>query len=102
LNGQIYKDIKKSYTGGACDVYKPYGLNIKALDVNSLYPSEMEKNKMPVGNVTYFEGDIFEIDKDAFGFFEVEIISPSYSQIPLIQTKIKVKSESRTIAPLGI
>jgi DNA polymerase elongation subunit (family B) len=58
ITGKIYDDIKKSYTGGAVDVYKPYGENIKVYDVKSLYPSVMLNNPMPVGNPTYFEGNI--------------------------------------------
>jgi DNA polymerase elongation subunit (family B) len=58
ITGKIYDDIKKSYTGGAVDVYKPYGENIKVYDVKSLYPSVMLNNPMPIGDPTYFEGNI--------------------------------------------
>lgn len=42
ISGQIYDDLKKGYTGGAVDVYKPYGENIFRYDVNSLYPYIMK------------------------------------------------------------
>ena len=38
ITGQIFNDLRKSYTGGAVDVYKPYGEKIHVYDVNSLYP----------------------------------------------------------------
>jgi DNA polymerase type B, organellar and viral len=41
--GEMYSNMKKSYTRGAVDFYKPFGKNIKGYDVNSLYPSQMEK-----------------------------------------------------------
>jgi hypothetical protein len=60
ITGKIYEDIKKSYTGGAVDVYKPYGENVKVYDVKSLYPSVMLNKPMPIGNPIYFEGNILK------------------------------------------
>ena len=40
--------IKKGYTGGAVDVYKPYGKYVYRYDVNSLYPYIMTEFPMPV------------------------------------------------------
>lgn len=47
-----------SYTGGHTDVYIPYGENIKHYDVNSLYPHSMLMNKLPIGTIIQFQGDI--------------------------------------------
>jgi hypothetical protein len=58
--GKTYYDIKKSYTGGAVDVYLPYGENLYLYDINSLYPAVMRENPMPVGEPKYFEGNILE------------------------------------------
>jgi hypothetical protein len=101
ISGQTYFDIKKGYTVGATDVYKPFARNIKGYDVNSLYPSQMAKYDMPVGKVTFFEGNISKIDKNAFGFFQVEITTPDYMYAPIIQTRVKTKKGFSTIAPLG-
>jgi hypothetical protein len=92
LTGKIYTDIKKSYTGGAVDVYLPYGEDLYLYDINSLYPSVMREFPMPVGQPKYFEGDLLKynvltnlnLDESEqssskentdrpFGFFEVEI-----------------------------
>jgi hypothetical protein len=155
----IYDDIKKAYTGGAVDVYKPYfGLNISNLkpkptneesnnesnlnniysktfnlkekykgyyyDVNSLYPFVMKNNLMPVGDPVFFEGDILNapfqdlnlinlnpyiqgkiedsVGINPFGFFEVEVESPSQLDNPILQVKIKTDlGVTSTIAPLG-
>ena len=70
--GQVYQDIKKAYTGGSVDMYIPFNNTnelIYGCDVNSLYPSVMQNQDMPVGKPTYFEGDILNIEPDAFGFF---------------------------------
>lgn len=103
INGKIYSDLKLGYTGGACDVYRPYSYfkKIYGYDVNSLYPSVMAKELMPVGAPTYFEGDITKIMNDAFGFFEVEINAPDNLYIPLLQTKLKTENGKRTISPVG-
>lgn len=104
ISGQIFNDIRKSYTGGACDVYKPFGENLYIYDVNSLYPFVMMNRPMPVGDIKFFEGDISLITewKDLFGFMQVEITAPANMKHPILQTKLKVgKAGLRTVAPLG-
>jgi DNA polymerase type B, organellar and viral len=107
ITGKIYDDIKKSYTGGAVDVYKPYGENIKVYDIKSLYPSVMLNNPMPVGNPTYFEGNILSnkdywINNDKpFGFFYVKLQAPKDMKEPILQVKRKINNLTRTIAPIG-
>lgn len=69
--GEVERDIRESYTGGAVDVYKAHNtipghtiLNPKAriplyyYDVNSLYPFIMSTVAMPVGKPVAFEGNI--------------------------------------------
>ena len=56
--GEMYKELKLSYYGGAVDVYKPYGENLYEYDVNSLYPYVMKEFEMPVGQPIYFEGNL--------------------------------------------
>lgn len=104
LSGQIDKDIRQGYTGGAVDVYIPQnkkGTKIWVYDVNSLYPYVMDQFDMPVGKPIYFEGDIRAIEPDAFGFFYCNIIAPDNLKHPIIQTHIKTKNGLRTVAPLG-
>jgi hypothetical protein len=111
ITGKVYEDIKKSYTGGAVDVYKPYGENIKVYDVKSLYPSVMLNNPMPVGSPTYFEGNILknknywtnapEGNEKPFGFFYVKVHTPKDMKEPILQVKRKINNLTRTIAPIG-
>jgi hypothetical protein len=118
IHGEIYDFIKKSYTGGAVDVYKPTPnplskdstLNKKKIyryDINSLYPYAMKYFPMPTGNPIYFEGDILkhytQSDKDKpFGIFEVDIEAPADIKIPLLQTRVKLNNGTvRTIAAIG-
>jgi hypothetical protein len=104
LSGQIAKDIRESYTGGAVDMYIPEipeGTKGFAYDVNSLYPSVMRDNLMPVGNPTLFYGDIRKVDPDAFGFFYCKIKAPTNLLHPILQTHIKTDAGERTVAPLG-
>jgi hypothetical protein len=57
LSGQIENDIRKSYTGGAVDMYIPKikkGTKIYCYDVNSLYPFVMKEFDMPVGKPVQF------------------------------------------------
>jgi hypothetical protein len=61
----------------------------------------MEKELMPVGYPTLFEGDISRLEKDPFGFFEVEVRAPLDLHVPILQVKIKTNHGTRTIAPVG-
>lgn len=58
LHGSIYNFLYQSYYGGAVDAYIPLGEKVKCYDVNSLYPTSMRNNIMPIGNPYYFEGDL--------------------------------------------
>ena len=104
LSGQIEKDIRQSYTGGAVDMYIPENKennNVYAYDVNSLYPSVMNNSDMPIGKPTLFEGNIRNFNKDAFGFFYCKVITPEFLDHPIIQTHIKTEDGIRSVAPLG-
>jgi len=104
LSGEISNDIRKGYTGGAVDMYLTTPLNNKqiyAYDVNSLYPHVMALNKFPIGNPTYFEGDITKYKPNAFGFFYCKIFCNSNLKHPILQTHINTNNGLRTIAPLG-
>nr|YP_009517257.1 DNA polymerase [Tephrocybe rancida]YP_009517278.1 DNA polymerase [Tephrocybe rancida]AYE93167.1 DNA polymerase [Tephrocybe rancida]AYE93168.1 DNA polymerase [Tephrocybe rancida] len=104
LTGKIYSDIKESYTGGAVDMYIPSAEAkelIYCYDVNSLYPSVMKDSPVPIGQTTYFEGNIRKFKPDAFGFFYCEVETPDLKH-PIIQIHDKNKSGGiSTLAPLG-
>ena len=104
MSGDIANYIRQGYTGGACDMYIPRPINnckIFGYDVNALYPTVMSKNKLPIGNPTYFSGDITKFNKNAFGFFYCNITTPDELKHPIIQTHVKTSEGIRTIAPLG-
>jgi DNA polymerase type B, organellar and viral len=104
LSGQIAKDIRQSYTGGAIDMYipkAPEGVKIYGYDVNSLYPYVMKEFDMPTGKPIQFYGDIRKYELDAFGFFYCKIIAPNNLKHPILQTHVKTKNGIKTMAPLG-
>ena len=126
LVGDIYKFIRKGYTGGAVDVYKvrpsPSGEGevVKAYDVNSLYPTSMSFYDVPVGSPIFFEVidptfDLKElnrllnkdhpneqfVDCNPFGFFNVDVKTPDSLEHPILQTRVKTSEGYRTLAPLG-
>jgi hypothetical protein len=76
IGGQILKDIREGYFGGHTDMYKPYGENLYLYDVNSLYAAVMSQNPIPIGNITYFEGDI--LNPELSKAFEQKVDTPIY------------------------
>lgn len=104
LSGQMYKDIKQSYTGGSVDMYIPQNDKdelVYGYDVNSLYPSMMKESLVPVSDITYFEGDIRSFNPNAYGFFYCKVKCPNNLEHPLLQSHIKTDNGLRTIAALG-
>jgi len=104
ITGDIANDIRQGYTGGACDMYIPRPTDNRKIfgyDVNGLYPFVMANNKLPIGNSTYFSGDITKVNNKAFGFFYCNITTPNELKHPIIQTHIKTSEGLRTVAPLG-
>jgi DNA polymerase elongation subunit (family B) len=102
LTGTIYRDIKKSYTGGTVDMYIPEGENLYSYDFNSLYPSVMAEFPMPISDPLYFEGDIREFNKEAQGVFYCKITTPESSKYPpILQTHVKTPNGIRTVAAQG-
>ena len=110
--GDIYKFIRKGYTGGAVDVYKVRpdpGEVVKGFDVNSLYPTSMSFYDMPVGSPIFFEivdptfniSDLPSVNRTPFGFFNVDVKTPNNLDHPIIQTRVKTSEGFRTLAPLG-
>jgi len=104
LAGKIAENVRKGYTGGSVDMFIPKSKNnknINCYDVNSLYPSQMHKQLMPIGTPSYFKGDIRKIDQNAFGFFHCKIIAPDDIKHPILQTHIKTANGVRTLSPIG-
>jgi hypothetical protein len=124
ISGQVFKDIKESYTGGATDRYIPTNVVapqtsltegylskdntatsppgnkadlVYCYDVNSLYPSVMQTNLLPTGKICYFEGNILNFKPDVLGFFYVKVIAPENLAHPIIQTHV----DGVTMSPLG-
>lgn len=105
ITGKVYKDIKSSYTGGATEIYTPQpkeNKKIYAYDVNALYPFVMLKNKYPIGDPTYFTGNILKSKPGAFGFFHCKITSPKDLIHPILQLHYKTTDGIRTVSPLGV
>jgi len=104
LSGDIANNIRKGYTGGSVDMYKPISprrKKIYAYDVNSLYPYVMKAFKFTIGSPTYFIGDIRKIIDKPFGFFHCKITAPVGLLHPILQTHVKTDEGMRTIAPVG-
>jgi len=89
-SNKLYNFIYAGYYGGITEVYKPYGINLKYYDVNSLYPYNALK-PMP-GSECYFiesfTGQALDLDI-LFGIFKAEVITNNL-YLGLLPIKIKL------------
>lgn len=92
LDYEVDENIRRSYKGGFTYLSPKYkekeaGRGI-VLDVNSLYPSVMKNEKLPIGEPVWFEG---EYKKDLLYPLYVQTLSCSFKikkdMIPTIQIK---------------
>lgn len=104
IEGKVYEDLRQGYIRGHVDMYIPINeINTKVivLDVISQYPFVMQNYPMPIGDPTYFKGDILKYEPDAYGFFYCEVTTPKYLKHPIILVHHKTKDGIITIVPLG-
>ena len=89
--------VRKSYFGGAVDIFKAYAKNVYYYDVNSLYPKAM-RELMPLNVIeTLIETKDFNLD-NFFGFLDLEIECPTTIKHPILPFKL----DGRTIFPQGL
>ena len=91
LSGLHDSFIRKSYYGGATDIYKCYAENVHYYDVNSLYPLAMCR-PMPLNLIASYgtEERCKSIDINKFfGFLHVEIECPLSVSRPMLPYKLK-------------
>nr|YP_009493085.1 DNA polymerase [Ganoderma tsugae]AWJ63880.1 DNA polymerase [Ganoderma tsugae] len=90
--------VRKSYFGGAVDIYKAHGVKCYYYDVRSLYPYAMTK-PMPLELIETLTGsalDSFDLNS-FFGFIELEIHCPATVKRPVLP----LRWQNRTIYPRG-
>lgn len=88
------------YTGGSIDLSKPQDKNMYRYDGNSLYPFIIKNFPIPLGAPYYFVGNILDIDKDAFDFFNLKVKLPKTIENPILQTKINSGNVIKTVCLL--
>ncbi len=89
--------IRKSYYGGATDIYECYAKDLYYYDVNSLYPYAMCK---PMPFEVIGKGRNLPLDQlsNFFGFLEVDIECPDNMERPVLP----YRQNGKTIYPTGI
>ncbi len=76
--------IRQAYYGGRCEVFKKVAPKSYLFDFNSLYPSVMIDNYMPVGQAYLINTPkIPDINEHPCAFVEAEIMTPDEDYIPL-------------------
>lgn len=99
LNKEEEDFVRAGYYGGRVEIYKFSGKNLNYYDVNSLYPTVMQKNEYPIGKHFFIKGyDIIckLINHGYLGMVKARITYPK-SVICLFPVRIK----EGTIYPYG-
>jgi hypothetical protein len=94
LKGEAHNFIRKSYFGGATEVYKPKLAAGYYYDVNSLYPAAMMR-AMPIGQPIISNEQ--NLDK-IFGFCLVKVIAPKDLKTPILPFR---DEQGKTLFPVG-
>jgi len=113
ISGDIFSEIKHSYTGGHCDVYHLYSnKETRLYDFVSLYPSVMLDNKFPIGLVNKFIGNPLNngltmeylYNDNILSFIKCDIFVDKSIDRPVFQTHLSLPENNsiRTIAATGI
>lgn len=100
ITGGIFIDMSNAFTGGAVDVWKPHGFDVKRVDVNSLYPFVIISREFPVGIPIQFIGDYKLVSEygSKLAIIEVEIETPLDLKHPVLIVK---NDKGINIRPLG-
>lgn len=85
--------MRKAAHGGRTEIFKPIGHKIYEYDVNSLYPYVMRENLYPHGKAI----GCFSYQENKLGIYEVEVITPENTKIPIIP----FKDDKKLIFPVG-
>nr|YP_010160567.1 DNA polymerase [Gymnopilus junonius]QRH17753.1 DNA polymerase [Gymnopilus junonius] len=88
--------IRKSYFGGATDIFKSRGYNLRYYDINSLYPNAMLK-PMPLELIKKHDKISLNELNDFFGFILCNIETPNNIKIPILP----YRALGKTFYPLG-
>lgn len=89
IEGKKHDLIRSSFMGGLAEIYKTYGKNLYYYDINSQYPSMMQKD-MPLGGGNFIEGKIKL--KKFFGFQFVRVETIKYNSKPFQPIKLYGKT----------
>jgi hypothetical protein len=98
LSTHHYNFIKQAFYGSNVSVYKPFGENLYAYDINSLYPYCMLKD-LPVSTPKPY--DVSKGLENFFGFAYCEVTAPSDLKIPVLPLKAMINGSEKLIFPTG-
>jgi DNA polymerase type B, organellar and viral len=108
ISGEIYRDISKAYHGGHTDVYQLYSNEpVHSYDFVSMYPTQMLKHEMPVGEINKFignpllTGETLESLSEQLAFIKCSIYVDKSLNRPVYQTIVNINGELRSVCATG-
>ena len=99
ITDKVENFIRKSYRGGRCEVFRPFGKKIFSYDVNGLYAYIMKKFDLPQGRPKVY--NVKKGLENLYGFAYVRVKTPNGLYVPVLGTKVKDKGVEKYVFPVG-
>jgi hypothetical protein len=99
--------VRKSYSGGRCEVFKRIGSNLNSYDVNSLYPSVMALHKFPINPSPVLKDipvkDFLKYYRGRPYIVTARVSAPKDLIVPILPLKMNVPGERdvKLLYPVG-
>jgi hypothetical protein len=102
----VNDELRNAYFGGRTEIFRMIAPEIKDdyyyyYDINSLYPFVMKKYSYPISQPIVFNSPDKNIYMETDGITKAHVIAPDDLYIPVLPSKIKLKSDNKLMFVTG-
>ena len=102
----INDELRNAYFGGRTEIFRMYAPEIKGkyyyyYDINSLYPYVMYEYDYPISKPQIIQTPDKKVFMENEGITKARVISPNDLYLPVLPSKIKIKTDTKLMFVLG-